>query len=92
MNDITERPNPDELLARVQKQESAANRGRLKIYFGSSAGVGKTYAMLNAAHRARQEGRDVVVGIVETHGREETEALTVRAGSPAIAAYRLPRP
>jgi two-component system, OmpR family, sensor histidine kinase KdpD len=76
MNDTTERPNPDELLARVQRQESAANRGRLKVYFGSSAGVGKTYAMLNAAHRARQEGLDVVVGIVETHGREETEALT----------------
>lgn len=76
MNDNNERPNPDDLLARVQKQESAANRGRLKVYFGSSAGVGKTYAMLNAAHRARQEGLDVVVGIVETHGREETEALT----------------
>ena len=76
MNDINERPNPDDLLARVQKQESAANRGRLKVYFGSSAGVGKTYAMLNAAQRARQEGLDVVVGIVETHGRAETEALT----------------
>lgn len=76
MNDINERPNPDDLLARVQKQESAAARGRLKVYFGSSAGVGKTYAMLNAAHRARQEGIDVVVGIVETHGRAETEALT----------------
>lgn len=76
MNDTSDRPDPDALLARVQRQESAANRGKLKVYFGSSAGVGKTYAMLNAAHRARQEGRDVVVGIVETHGRAETEALT----------------
>ena len=71
----TERPDPDALLARVQKQEIATTRGRLKIYFGSSAGVGKTYAMLNAAQRAVQEGHDVVVGIIETHGRKETEAL-----------------
>ncbi|HQQ64387.1 MAG TPA: two-component system sensor histidine kinase KdpD [Pseudomonadales bacterium] len=76
MNDNTERPNPDELLARVQKQENTASKGRLKIYFGSSAGVGKTFAMLNAAHRAQQEGLDVVVGVIETHGRKETEALT----------------
>jgi two-component system, OmpR family, sensor histidine kinase KdpD len=76
MNDSTERPNPDDLLARVQKQESAASKGRLKIYFGSSAGVGKTFAMLNAAHRAKQEGLDVVVGVIETHGRKETEVLT----------------
>ena len=71
-----ERPDPDALLARVQQQETAAVRGKLKIYFGSSAGVGKTYAMLSAAHRAVAEGRDVVVGLVETHGREETAALT----------------
>ena len=76
MPQTIERPDPDAMLARVQKQETAAARGRLKIYFGSSAGVGKTYAMLSAAHRAAQEGRDVVVGLVETHGREETAALT----------------
>lgn len=76
MNDSAERPNPDDLLARVQKQESAASKGKLKIYFGSSAGVGKTFAMLNAAHRAKQEGLDVVVGVIETHGRKETELQT----------------
>src|ERR1700688_2341747 len=68
------RPDPDALLARVKREEDAA-RGKLKIFFGSSAGVGKTYAMLLAARRLRDEGRDVLVGIAETHGRSETEAL-----------------
>jgi len=68
------RRDPDALLAQVREQERRATRGRLRIYFGASAGVGKTYAMLSAA---RQLGatRDVLVGIVETHGRAETEAL-----------------
>ncbi|MFO1317512.1 MAG: two-component system sensor histidine kinase KdpD [Burkholderiales bacterium] len=69
------RPDPDALLAEVKAEEAAAARGRLRIYFGASAGVGKTYAMLSAARQLRQEGRDVVVGLVETHGRKETEAL-----------------
>ncbi|HLX21793.1 MAG TPA: DUF4118 domain-containing protein [Usitatibacter sp.] len=69
------RPDPDTLLARVKREERGASRGRLKIFFGSSAGVGKTYAMLLAARRARDDGRDVVVGIVETHKRAETAAL-----------------
>jgi two-component system sensor histidine kinase KdpD len=69
------RPDPDALLAALQKQESAAQRGKLKIFFGMAAGVGKTYAMLEAAQQARTDGRDVVVGYVETHGRRETEAL-----------------
>ena len=69
------RPDPDALLARVKREERGAARGRLKIFFGSSAGVGKTYAMLLAARRARGEGRDVVVGVIETHGRTETAAL-----------------
>src|SRR5580693_4275369 len=69
------RPDPDALLARVQREQRGAARGRLKIFFGSSAGVGKTYAMLLAARRAREEGRDLVVGIVETHKRAETAAL-----------------
>ena len=69
------RPDPDALLAEVQAQEAAARRGRLRIYFGASPGVGKTYAMLAAARALRDEGRDVVVGIVETHGRKETETL-----------------
>lgn len=70
-----ERPDPDALLARVQAQEAQSRRGRLKIFFGASAGVGKTYSMLNAARLAQQQGVDVLVGVVETHGRAETEAL-----------------
>lgn len=73
--DRHDRPDPDALLARVQAQEQRAARGRLRIYFGASAGVGKTYAMISAARSLCAEGRDVVVGIVETHGRRETEAL-----------------
>ena len=70
-----QRPDPDALLAKVQSQEEHARRGRLRIYFGSSAGVGKTYAMLESARTLAGEGRDVVIGVVETHGRVETAAL-----------------
>src|SRR5947209_17598583 len=69
------RPNPDELLARVKAEEARARRGKLKIFFGYAAGVGKTYAMLEAARREKAEGVDVVVGYVEPHARPETEAL-----------------
>ncbi len=69
------RPDPDLLLAKVKRQEADARRGKLRIYFGSSAGVGKTYAMLAAARKLKDEGRDVVIGFVETHGRVETAAL-----------------
>lgn len=69
------RPNPDALLEQVAAAESAARRGKLKIFFGYAAGVGKTYAMLQAAQRERAAGVDVVVGYVEPHGRAETEAL-----------------
>ena len=69
------RPNPDTLLARVQEEETHQGRGKLKIFFGATAGVGKTYAMLEAAHARRKEGVDVVVGWVDTHGRAETETL-----------------
>lgn len=69
------RPDPDELLAQVQALEAHSRRGALKIFFGYAAGVGKTYTMLETARRARAEGRDVVVGYVEPHGRPETEAL-----------------
>jgi two-component system, OmpR family, sensor histidine kinase KdpD len=72
-----QRPDPDLLLAKVKRQEAEARRGRLRIYFGSSAGVGKTYAMLVAARKLKAEGRDVVVGVVETHGRSETAVLLV---------------
>ena len=70
-----QRLNPDELLARVQSDEARAQRGKLKIFFGYAAGVGKTYAMLEAARRERAAGLDVVVGYAEPHGRPETEAL-----------------
>jgi two-component system sensor histidine kinase KdpD len=70
-----QRPDPDVLLAKVKQQEAEAHRGKLRIYFGSSAGVGKTFAMLAAARKLKAEGRDVVIGIVETHGRAETAAL-----------------
>ena len=69
------RPDPDELLARVQEDEARKAQGKLKIFFGAAPGVGKTYAMLEAARARRVEGLDVVVGWVETHGRKETEAL-----------------
>ncbi|HTT01300.1 MAG TPA: sensor histidine kinase KdpD [Steroidobacteraceae bacterium] len=69
------RPDPDQLLAHVQAQEARAKRGRLRIFFGASAGVGKTYSMLEAARGARSTGTDVVVGYIEPHGRVETERL-----------------
>jgi two-component system, OmpR family, sensor histidine kinase KdpD len=70
-----QRPDPDLLLAKVNQLELKARRGKLRIYFGSSAGVGKTYAMLIAARKLLSEGRTVLVGVVETHGRAETAAL-----------------
>ena len=69
------RPDPDQLLARLKSEEAQQARGKLKIFLGYAAGVGKTYAMLEAAHQRRIEGVDVVVGYVETHRRAETEAL-----------------
>ncbi|HSA84798.1 MAG TPA: hypothetical protein VLE46_01350 [Nitrospira sp.] len=71
----TQRPDPDALLRRVQAEEARQADGKLKVFFGANPGVGKTYAMLEAAHEQRREGVDVVIGIVETHGRVETEAL-----------------
>ena len=68
------RPNPDTLLAHVQAQEHQQAQGKLKIFLGYAAGVGKTFAMLEAAQQRRVEGVDVVVGYAETHGRVETDA------------------
>jgi two-component system sensor histidine kinase KdpD len=74
--DTMDRPDPDELLDKLQRDEARQRRGRLKIFFGASAGVGKTFAMLQGARRRMSdEGLDVVVGVVETHGRQETAAL-----------------
>ena len=70
-----QRPDPDQLLEKVQREEARAARGRLKVFFGACAGVGKTYAMLAAAHGLRAQGADLVVGVAETHGRSETQRL-----------------
>ena len=69
------RPSPETLLRLVQEEEAAHGRGRLKLFFGMCPGVGKTYAMLEAARQRLAEAREVLVGVVETHGRHETEAL-----------------
>ncbi|MFH7041793.1 DUF4118 domain-containing protein [Paucibacter sp. JuS9] len=76
------RPDPDALLAQLRDEEEAAARGRLRIYFGSSAGVGKTYAMLQAARKLKAEGVDVLAGVVVTHGRADTVA--VQEGLPQL--------
>jgi hypothetical protein len=72
-NKMENRPDPDELLKHVESEEP--NRGKLKIFLGYVAGVGKTYAMLEAAHQRKAQGLDVVVGYIETHKRAETEEL-----------------
>lgn len=69
------RPDPDQLLACVKAEEARARRGKLRIFFGAAAGVGKTYSMLEAARAVRTTGVDLVVGYVEPHGRVETERL-----------------
>jgi two-component system sensor histidine kinase KdpD len=69
------RPDPDTLLARVKEKESQAKRGRLKVFLGACAGVGKTYAMLEAAQRLKRDNIEIVAGYVESHGRAETDAL-----------------
>jgi two-component system sensor histidine kinase KdpD len=77
-----ERPNPDALLAAIQSEAAQEKRGRLKVFLGMCPGVGKTYAMLEAARRELAAGRDLVIGYVETHGRKDTDALA--AGLPVI--------
>jgi two-component system sensor histidine kinase KdpD len=82
-----QRPDPDALLAQIREDEHRESRGRLRIYFGSSAGVGKTYAMLVAARKLQVDGVDVVAGVVETHGRGETAALL--EGLPLLASAQI---
>lgn len=84
------RPDPEALLERFREQETRAARGRLKVFFGASAGVGKTFAMLEAAHRKKKECVHVVVGWVETHGRADTAALVqgLEAVPPRSVDYR----
>jgi two-component system sensor histidine kinase KdpD len=69
------RPDPEALLALANAEEERERRGKLKVFFGATAGVGKTFAMLQAAQELKRRGVDVVAGVVETHGRKETEAL-----------------
>src|SRR6478736_7939421 len=71
--DPEKRPSPDALLEAARRENDQA--GRLKIFLGAAPGVGKTYEMLQSAHARLKAGADVVVGVVETHGRAETEAL-----------------
>lgn len=82
VNQESSRPTPEELLARVNEKTSGKGLGRLKIFLGAAAGVGKTYTMLETAQRLLKDGIDVVAGVVVTHGRKETEAL--RAGLEEI--------
>ena len=70
-----QRPDPDALLTRTKNESPDPRRGRLKLFFGASAGVGKTFAMLQEARERKNSGADVVVGYIETHGRKETDAL-----------------
>ena len=69
------RPDPDTLLRQLGEGTQRATRARLRVYFGANAGVGKTYAMLSAAHREKKAGKDILIGVVETHGRSETAEL-----------------
>ncbi|MGE8319256.1 MAG: DUF4118 domain-containing protein [Comamonas sp.] len=84
MPEAPSRPDPDQLLHQVQADDARARRGALKIFFGACAGVGKTYAMLSAAQTAAAQGIPVQIGLLETHGRHETEAA-------AASLPRLPR-
>jgi two-component system sensor histidine kinase KdpD len=77
-----DRPNPDALLTALNKAEKSERSGKLSVFFGMAAGAGKTYAMLEAAQSLLREGIDVVIGVVETHRRAETEALLT--GLPVI--------
>src|SRR6478735_3043220 len=82
----TERPSPEQFLSLIRRQE----RGRLKVYLGSSAGVGKTYAMLREGQRLKLQGVDAVVGNVDTHGRAETaeQVCGVEVVPPRAIEYR----
>jgi two-component system sensor histidine kinase KdpD len=82
------RPNPDDLLKNVQEEEARSKRARLKIFFGMAPGVGKTFAMLQEARIRKDEGVDVLAGVVETHGRRDTMALT--EGIPVLPKKLLP--
>ena len=73
--DAEHRPLPEELLEAIKREETSQHKGKLKIFLGMAAGVGKTYSMLEEAQNLRRQGVDVIIGIVETHGRRETEVM-----------------
>ena len=76
MNDSeNKRPDPDELLASLIREEKKSSRGKLHIFFGMCAGVGKTYSMLKVAREEKKKGTDIIIGYVETHNRRETAEL-----------------
>lgn len=76
MKDFTDdRPNPDDLLASLKEEEEKSKRGKLKIFFGMCAGVGKTYSMLQASHVEKLKRVDIIIGYIETHKRKETTDL-----------------
>ncbi|MFN3438641.1 MAG: DUF4118 domain-containing protein [Acidovorax sp.] len=85
---MQDRPDPDALLQRIQLEQAQQQRGRLKVFFGACAGVGKTFAMLSAARAAQAQSLPVTIGVVETHGRSDTEALT--AHLPRLPLRALP--
>jgi two-component system sensor histidine kinase KdpD len=85
---IDSRSNPDQLLEQLRSEEARTRRGKLRIYFGANAGVGKTYAMLSAAQRERQAGREVVIGVIESHGRSDTAELV--AGLESLPLKEIP--
>src|SRR5262249_1910346 len=80
------RPAPEQFLSLIRRQ----TRGRLKVYLGSAAGVGKSYAMLREGHRLKLQGVDVVIGLVETHGRSETQDQIgdIEIVPPRVIEYR----
>jgi len=90
VDEFPRRPDPGELLARIENEEAAASRPLLKVFLGMSAGVGKTYAMIQEARAAASQGVDIVLAAVETHGRSETEALLsgLEAVPPRKVEYR----
>ena len=85
---MQDRPDPDALLQRIQQEQAQQQRGRLKVFFGACAGVGKTFAMLSAARAAQAQGTPVSIGVVETHGRADTDAQT--AHLPRLPLRALP--
>ena len=90
MADTDTRPDPDALLARIEAEAERAKKGKLRLFFGACPGVGKTYAMLSAARVLHDQGSEVVVGVVETHGRSETARLVegLELLPPKLVAYQ----